>query len=283
METLQLEIRDQQRATWDRFSPGWKKWDAFTMRLLQPMGEAIIAALRLQPTDAVLDIATGTGEPGLTIAAQVPQGRVVAQDLSEGMLRVAREHAQARGLTNFETTLGDACELPFVDGTFDALSCRMGFMFFPDMALAAREMARVLKPGGRMATSVWSGSEHNSWITGLIGIIKRHLDLPAPPPGAPGMFRCAQPRFISDLLRETGFVDVGEREVRGQVRYVSPDEYWSFQTEVVAPVVSALSGADDATKARIQAEAYELARQTSPGGGPVTFDFGSWVVWGTKG
>ena len=119
METQQLEIREQQRATWDRFSPGWKKWDAFTMAFLQPMGQAIIDALHLQPTDAVLDVATGTGEPGLTIAGRVPQGRVVAQDLSEGMLSVAREHAQMRGLTNFETVAGDVCELPFADGTFD--------------------------------------------------------------------------------------------------------------------------------------------------------------------
>jgi len=281
METQQMQIREQQRETWDRFSPGWKKWDAFTMQFLHPMGAAIIDALHLQPTDAVLDIATGTGEPGLTIAARVPQGRVVGQDLSEGMLRVAREHADAKGLTNYETALSDACELPFADATFDALSCRMGFMFFPDMALAAREMARVLKPGGRLATSVWSGPDHNSWITGLIGIIGRNMELPAPPPGAPGMFRCAKPSFVSDLLQEAGFDGVSDREVQGQVRYASPDDYWAFQTEVVAPVVAALGKADEAMKTRIKAEAYDLAKQKSSAGS-VTFDYGSWIVWGTK-
>ena len=63
------QIRDQQKATWNKFSPGWKEWNQFTMAFLRPMGDEIIAALQLKPHDAVLDIATGTGEPGLTIAA----------------------------------------------------------------------------------------------------------------------------------------------------------------------------------------------------------------------
>lgn len=83
--------------------------------------------------------------------------------------------------------------------------------------------------------------------------------------------------------REAGFGGVGEREVRGQVRYESPEAYWGFQTEVVAPVVAALGKADETTKARIQADADDLAKQTIRNGGPVTFDFGSWVVWGRRG
>ena len=73
MEPKLEEIREQQKATWDKFSPGWKKWDEFTMNFLKPMGDAIITHLQLKNNDSILDVATGTGEPGLTIAAMWAQ------------------------------------------------------------------------------------------------------------------------------------------------------------------------------------------------------------------
>ena len=76
MDTQQIEIREQQKASWDKFSPGWKKWDGFTMKFLKPMGDQIIKMLQVKPTDHVLDIATGTGEPGLTIASLANKGKV---------------------------------------------------------------------------------------------------------------------------------------------------------------------------------------------------------------
>ena len=74
MEQQLTEIREQQKATWNKFSPGWKKWDEFTMNFLKPMGDKIIEALQIKADDHVLDIACGTGEPGLTIATLAPKG-----------------------------------------------------------------------------------------------------------------------------------------------------------------------------------------------------------------
>src|SRR5579871_5214794 len=137
MEAQLEQIREQQKASWNKFSTGWRKWDDFTMAFLRPMGEEIIRGLQLKPTDNVLDIAAGTGEPGLIIAGIVTQGKVTLTDLSEDMLSIARDKASQMGLTNITTTVCDVCELPFADGSFDAISCRFGFMFFPDMLLAA--------------------------------------------------------------------------------------------------------------------------------------------------
>lgn len=100
----------------------------------------------LREQSHVLDVAAGTGEPGLTAAAMVPNGRVTVTDLSERMLAVAAENAARRGLSNFETKVCDAGALPFPNVRFDSVLCRFGFMFFPDIALAAREFARVAKP-----------------------------------------------------------------------------------------------------------------------------------------
>lgn len=130
MEKQLEEIREQQKATWNKFSTGWKKWDELTMDFLKPMGDTIIQQLKLRDTDVVLDVAAGTGEPGLTIASKLKNGKVIITDLADDMLVIAREKAASKGIKNVEFRACDVCELPFADNTFDAISCRMGFMFF---------------------------------------------------------------------------------------------------------------------------------------------------------
>jgi ubiquinone/menaquinone biosynthesis C-methylase UbiE len=273
------EIRDQQKDLWNKFSPGWKKWDDFTMEFLRPIGAEIIAALPIAETGAVLDIATGTGEPGVTIAATHPKAKVTGTDLSEGMLAIAEARAKAKGLSNYRTVVADVCALPFPDGTFEAVSCRMGFMFFPDMAQAVKEMVRVLKPGGSIATSVWAGPESNPWITTMNAAISRYAAIPVPPPGAPGMFRCAAPDLIAGLFRDAGLREVTEKEVGGSRTYASPEHYWNMMNEVAAPVVSAMSKLDEPTKSKIKADVMAALART---GNPVNLAFNARVISGKK-
>lgn len=243
------------------------------------MGDEIIASLRLRETDAVLDIAAGTGEPGLTIAARVPKGSVIGTDLAEGMLAIAAARARAESRSNYATRVADVCALPFPDATFDAISCRMGFMFFPDMALAAREVARVLRPGGRFSTSVWGAPDKNPWVTTIMGAVQRNVSLPAPVAGAPGMFRCAPAGLIAGLLRDAGFCGVTEREVSGQVVYDSADHYWTMMMEVAAPVVTAMSGADESIRATVKSEVYAALERV---GVPLSLRYSASVITGER-
>ena len=128
------EIRDGQRATWAGLSAGWGKWDSVIMDQLSPVGKAIIESLDIAEDHQHLDIAAGTGEPGLSIARQPPKGRVVLTDLVAEMLDIAARRARAQGIANIETTVCSADDLPFDDATFDSVSVRFGYMFFPDMA-----------------------------------------------------------------------------------------------------------------------------------------------------
>jgi ubiquinone/menaquinone biosynthesis C-methylase UbiE len=264
MEQELLQIREQQKASWNKFSPGWKKWDDMTMDFLKPMGDEIIRAINPQPNDIILDIAAGTGEPGLTIATMLDKGKVVLNDLADSMLQVAREHAATRGISNIETVACDVCELPFDDNTFDAISCRFGFMFFPDMLLAAKEMVRVLKPGGRISTSVWNVPEKNFWVTATMTSINKHIDVAPPPPGSPGIFRCAKDGFIADLFAQAGLKNITQKEISGKMNCKTADVYWSFMTEVPAPVVASLANADDETIAAIKKDVYQLIAKTYP-------------------
>lgn len=281
MEAQLIQIRDQQKEVWNRFSPGWKKWDDLTMDFLKPMGDAIVQLLKPGDTDFVLDVASGTGEPGLTIASMLSGGKVIAIDLAEGMLDVAREKAKGRGIKNYETLTCDVTNLPFMDNSFDAISCRFGFMFFPDMLLATKEMVRVLKPGGRIAVTVWNEPEKNFWATSVLGIVNKNMKIAPPPQGTPGLFRCAKSGMIPDLFKQAGLRNIGETEVTGKLSPGNRKIYWNFMTEVVAPVVAALSSADCEMKVNIRSEVYNSIKQKFPDGA-LAIDSSAFVIYGEK-
>jgi ubiquinone/menaquinone biosynthesis C-methylase UbiE len=281
MEQQLEQIREQQKESWNRFSSGWKKWDELVMDFLKPMGNEIIKMLNPQSNDVVLDVAAGTGEPGLTIASMLQGGKVIITDLSEDMLAIALENAEQRGIKNIETCTCDVCDLPFPDNTFDAISCRFGFMFFPDIQLATKEMVRVLKPGGKIATSVWSVPEKNFWITAIMGTINKNMDLPVPPADAPGMFRCAKDGLIKDLFLEAGLKNVSQKEVAGKLNAKTTDGYWNMMLDIGAPIVAALSKADDVTKEKIKREVFEIVNQKYPNGN-VIIDSSALIIYGEK-
>jgi len=274
-------IREQQKESWNKFSPGWEKWDHLTMPFMQPMANEIIRLLHPSGNDNVLDIASGTGEPGLTIARIIPKGKVYLTDLSEGMLKVANQKATIQVITNIETMVCDASELPFADNTFDAISCRFGFMFFPDLLAAAKEMLRVLKPEGKMAASVWNIPEKNFWVTATMDTIRKNMDLPPNPSGAPGMFRCSKPGMLVDICKEAGFKNTSETEINGKLNADSADNYWEFITEVGAPIVAALSKAGEPVKVKIKREVFDLLSQRF-GKTDIVIDSSSLVIYGEK-
>ena len=281
MDQQLIEIREKQKESWNRFSPGWKKWDDFTKEFLKPMGDEIIRLIDPGGRDMVLDIAAGTGEPGLTIASMLEGGKVVITDLADHMLDTAREKAEKLGIKNVEFRACDACELPFEDNTFDAISCRMGFMFFPDMELAVKEMVRVLKPGGRVASAVWNGPEKNFWVTAMMGTIGRYIETPTPPPGAPGMFRCAPEGLLAGLFTKAGLKNVTQEEVTSQFKAITADRYWTNFMEIAAPVVAAMSRADEATKEKIKTEIYNRLHERYPEG-QIFIDASALVIYGEK-
>ncbi len=207
-------------------------------------------------------------------------GTVTITDLSEEMLIIAKENASRRGINNIETIVCDVCELPFADNSFDAISCRFGFMFFPDMQLAANEMARVLKPGGRIATSVWNIPEKNFWVTAIMGTINKNMELPAPPSGAPGMFRCAKPGLVASLFEKAGLKNCIEKEVVSKINCGTTETYWNMMTEIGAPIVAALNKADEGTQKKIKDEVFQLVNQRYPGN--VAIDASAIVISATK-
>ncbi len=247
------EIRDAQRATWARLSGGWEKWDLVIMDQLGPVGAAMIERLEIAENQQHLDIAAGTGEPGLSIARLSPKGRVVLTDLVPEMLDVAARRAEAQGITNIETKVCSADDLPFGDAVFDSVSVRFGYMFFPDAAKATAEFARVLKPGGRICSSVWVKHEENPWTTILMRAIGSEGVLAPADPDGPNMFRCAAPGHVSAVYEAAGLHDVAEWDVAVELVTASPEEYWEMMSEHVSLAVAALQQVDEPARERIRA------------------------------
>jgi len=249
------EIRDGQRAAWAGLSAGWDKWDSVIMDQLGPVSAAMIEHLDIDQDHQHLDIAAGTGEPGLSIARQSPRGRVVLTDLVAEMLEIATRRATAQGITNVETEVCSADDLPFTDGTFDGVSVRFGYMFFPNPAKATAEFSRVLRPGGRLCSSVWVKPEENPWTTIAMQAIATEVTLAPPDPDRPNMFRCAAPGYVSALYETAGLRDVAEWDVGVELVTQSPAQYWEMISEHVSLAVAALQEVDEQARERIRATA----------------------------
>ena len=245
------QVRDAQRAAWARLSAGWEKWDSVIVDQLAPVGAAMIERLGIAGDQQHLDVATGTGEPGLTVARLAPRGHVVLTDLSAEMLDIATRRAKAQGITNVETWVCSADDLPFGDATFDSISVRFGYMFFPDVAAATAELARVLKPGGRLCSSVWVKPEENPWTSIAMQAIAAEATLAPPDPDGPTMFRCAAPGCVSALYEAAGLRDVAEWDVDVELVTRSPAQYWEMISEHVSLAMAALAQVDAPARERI--------------------------------
>ncbi len=249
------EVRASQRETWAGLSAGWEKWDSVIVDQLSPVGAAMIERLELADGEQHLDIAAGTGEPGLSIATLIPSGRVVLTDLVAEMLEIAARRAKEQGIANVDTQVCSADDLPFDDATFDSVSVRFGYMFFPDVTTATSEFARVLKPGGRLCSSVWVRPDENPWTAIAMQAIATEVVVAPPDPERPNMFRCAAPGYVSALYEGAGLRDVEEWDVDLELVTHSPSQYWDMISEHVSLAVAALQHVDAPAHERIRAHA----------------------------
>lgn len=225
--------------------PGWgssyrliasDKWKAKSAVMGKAVTEALVEYAQPKPGMRVLDLASGTGEPAISLAMRVgAQGQVTALDLSADLLEIAKGRAQERGLGNFFTQQADAHGLPFADNSFDLATCRFGVMFFRDVGLALRELHRVLRTGSRACFLAWGPFDQPYWRS-TMGVVHGHVGGPLLQSGGPDPFRFAAPGSLSEVLQSAGFRGVEEEKKTLPWTWPgTPEEVWEQAQAVSVP------------------------------------------------
>jgi ubiquinone/menaquinone biosynthesis C-methylase UbiE len=272
LSTLQLdEIKQRQRLEWGAAAPGWKKWEKRFMQNLQPLAEMLIRNAGVKPGMSVLDLATGTGEPALTIAKIVgPSGRVVGVDLSPDMLNVARERMAAQELKNVTFQVNEHDDIPALqDNSFDAAVSRFGLMFMPDPVRILKAVHRVLKPGGKLSVAVWGPPDKAPFFTVPMKIIAKHVpEIKTVPPGTPGSpFGIPSQEMLGGIFTKAGFSNFNSQTTEVPTfQGATAREYWEATAEVAGPLVSLLSKMPPDKKKTIGDEVIETVNGMFPSG-----------------
>jgi len=187
-----------------------EKWKAKSAALGNAVTEALVEYSRPLADMRVLDLASGTGEPAISLAQRVgPRGSVTAVDQSSELLAIAAERARNKKLSNFATRQADAHHLPFAGQRFDLATCRFGVMFFSDVQRALAELRRVLKPGARACFAAWGPMEQPYWQT-TMKIVHQHVGGTMLQPGGADLFRFSSAGSLSEALSAAGFHEVEE-------------------------------------------------------------------------
>jgi SAM-dependent methyltransferase len=198
-----------QREQWAREGEQWVAEAGRYDTMLQPFGEAVVAAAGLSPGERVADVGCGNGALTIEAARRVgPDGVALGIDISTPMLGLARRRATQAGAGNVEFVEADAQVHPFGGGSLDAIVSRFGVMFFDDPEAAFANLAGALRPGGRLAFACWQDLFQNEWLLVPGAAAAPHVGLPDMEPGAPGPFALADADRITLLLTSARFHDV---------------------------------------------------------------------------
>lgn len=226
------EYKQTQRKQWNEDAAAWHRWGPTLETWFGDVTRLMLDRANIGPDSRALDIATGAGEPALSAAQRVgPEGYVLATDLSENIIQFARHLADERGLQNFETGAMDGENLDLPDDTFDAVFCRFGLIYMPNVRGALSEWRRVLRPGGRVVVAVFSTPDRNKWGSVPIPIIRKRAGLPPPLPGQPGPFSLGGNGVLEDTLRQAGFRNVLSTPLSAPLRMKSARECIRFERE----------------------------------------------------
>jgi SAM-dependent methyltransferase len=222
--TLQA-LKDRARRTW-----AVGDYDAVAEGIWE-VGQRIVRAADVRPGERVLDVAAGTGNAA--IRAAEAGATVTALDLTPELFAPGRRRAAEAGV-EIEWVEGDAEALPFEDGSFDVVLSTFGVMFAPRHRVAAAELARVLRPGGRLAVAAWAP---DGTVGHLFRTVAAHL--PPPPPVAEPPLGWGDPEHVTDRFAETGLALTFRRETLDIDPDVAIDEATAFYIESFGPLVMA--------------------------------------------
>jgi len=270
-------------SAWRASAPFWEKHREIIRHMFVPVTQALVEDSLIGSGNKVLDVATGPGEPALTIAALVgSEGKVFGIDPAPEMVDAARRATDQLGFRNAQFEVAPADRLPFPADTFDAVVSRFGVMFFPSPVDGVREMLRVLKPGRNLALAVWHFAENNPFHYAVARVIERFVDSPPLAHDAPDAFRFASQGKLRALLAEAGAMSPSERLLRFTIQAsTSVEDFWTLRSEMSEKLREKLATLSGRQMTEVRRQALEALRAYSTERG-ISFPAEVLVVTGTK-
>src|SRR3989441_305488 len=240
--------RESTRRAWSESAESYRR----AMRLFEPYGFDLLARVNPKIRESALDLATGLGEPAMSIARMVgPDGRVVGIDLSEQMVELATRIAKERRIPGLTFLAMDAEKLDFPDESFDLVTSRFGFHIFAHPETVAKEAHRVLRPKGRIGIVVWSTAEKATAINAVVAPMMEFAE-PDETGYRPRPFELGGPGELTTLLAGAGFVETQEERRTHTMAFKDETEYIEILIEGT-PLDHLIKGEDPTVQKKILA------------------------------
>jgi ubiquinone/menaquinone biosynthesis C-methylase UbiE len=248
---------------WSGSAPYWEKHRDIIRQMFAPITEALVEDAQIASQHSVLDIATGPGEPALSLAALAePSGKVFGIDPIPAMVAAARREADRLKLKNVQFDVALADHLPFPDDTFDAVVSRFGVMFFPSPLDAVHEMLRVLKAGRKLALAVWHFAERNPFHFAVSRVIDRYVDSPPLAPDALDAFRFAGFGKLKKVFAEAGVKAPSERLLQFTIEApISVEDFWTLRREMSDNLNKKMATLSTEQRLKVNAAMLEALRE----------------------
>jgi len=269
------QFKEAQRRSWDSVAVGWQKWWKTFEKDAQNLSNHLVELAKINSSSKVLDIATGIGEPSITAAKKVGRGNghVLATDISPQMLSIARQRAASLGLQDvIEFKEGDAETISLPASEFDAVLCRWGLMFLPDLRNGLLNIYGSLVNGGYIAAAVWASPDKVPFLSVSMNTVVKETGKPMPPSGTPGPFKLADQGIITGALSECGFKDIAVERFNIIFTFSSAEEYTQFNQAIAAPINAMLADQTQERKKEIWDAVTESASRYVDDTGNVKLD-----------
>jgi SAM-dependent methyltransferase len=240
---------------------GWYAQREEIWKASRLVSEWMIRRLDPQPGDTVLELAAGLGDTGLMAASLVGKsGHLIVTDFTPEMVAAARRRAEELGVQNAEFRVLDAERMDLETDSVDGVLCRWAYMLMIDPSAAFAETRRVLRPGGRLAFSVWAARERNPALSLVGGVLEARGHVPPPDPKAPTAFAMADPRRIRELVVGAGFAEPEIEEIAFHWPFADRDAYWRYLTETAASASPILRALSSEAQNEVREQVHEAAR-----------------------
>ena len=265
-------LRARLAGMWGTVAAGWAQHADYADARGAQSADRMLELADVRPGDRVLELACGPGGLGLAAADRVgPTGEVVFTDVAEAMTAIAAARAAERGLANVSARVLDLERIDEPDGSYDVVLCREGLMFAVDPAAASAAIARVLRPGGRVAVAVWGPRERNPWLGLVMDAVSAQIGAPVPPPGVPGPFALGDAGRLRGLLADAGLADVQVGELPVPLRAASFDEWWTRTLALAGPLPAILASMPAAGVRALRERARDAVRPYASASGGLDF------------